>query len=310
MTEEDWLYFFGFMFGLFALHKTLLYFIIRPLSKKYVLHEGELGDPELYKLPPTAEELQKFEVVVWRFVYYAINLIAGIWVMKDEDWIYDRKLIFFNWPHAPFSKPLRIYYIWEFCTYLYASITIFVEPKQRDFYQMLLHHVTTLLLIGFSFIQKYERIGVSVMYVFDFADPFLEFAKSFLYCGFLKVADTFFALFTITFFITRVLIFPYQLLRTAMFDANTATGLPVPWRDHSVTGLIILQFLNLFWFFLILKIVFRVYLTGKMKRGDVRDSDYKEVGIDEYKEGLKNNSKNGQNGQNGQKGKEKVVKTD
>jgi len=76
-----------------------------------------------------------------------------------------------------------------------------------------------------------------------------------------------------------------------MFETKTGTGLPVPYRDQLVAGLIILQFLNFFWFSLILKIIFRVYLTGKMKRGDIRDSDFKEVELDAYKkEILKKNN--------------------
>ncbi len=50
----------------------------------------------------------------------------------------------------------------------------FFDVKRKDFWQMFIHHVTTISLMGFSWTCNLTRVGTLVLAVHDCADIFLE----------------------------------------------------------------------------------------------------------------------------------------
>jgi len=268
---NDAIYFVVWFVAYFLAHRFTNKFIVKPLSN-FVVHKDKKG--EIVKgAPPSKDELLKFETTTWRFLYYCYNLIVGIILLKDEEWIMFPEKYFENWPAVIFPSYLRMYYIMQFACYSYQSVLLFIDKKQKDFIQMLVHHITTLLLIFFSFEIGFYRIGCVILILMDIGDPLLELAKNVLYCGYTKAADFVFSVFTIMFFFSRNFLYPFYVVHSGMYSAYATNGEPVPYRDVFVAGLFVLQGLFLFWGGLIIKIMVLTYVLGSGVRSDIRDID-------------------------------------
>lgn len=58
--------------------------------------------------------------------------------------------------------------------YWSLSFSQFFDVKRKDFWQMFIHHIATIILMCFSWIGNLTRIGSLVLLVHDCADIFLE----------------------------------------------------------------------------------------------------------------------------------------
>ena len=136
---------------------------------------------------------------------YLIFLVFGIVTFKDEPWLYNFDL---TWD-STLTLPITIYY------YLYISRYAvqlrMLEPTDKDYTMMTIHHASTIGLLGLSY-WRFSRIGVIIAIVHDVADIFLLIAKichklyevyGDKYLDILSTAH--FILFTISFFVTRLL---------------------------------------------------------------------------------------------------------
>jgi hypothetical protein len=53
----------------------------------------------------------------------------------------------------------------------------FVDTRKKDFVEMSLHHVVTILLLVLSYTASHMRVGAVVFVLHNLADPFLQSAK-------------------------------------------------------------------------------------------------------------------------------------
>lgn len=58
--------------------------------------------------------------------------------------------------------------------YWSLAISQFRDVKRKDFWQMFVHHIATILLMAFSWVCNLIRVGTLVLLVHDCADIFLE----------------------------------------------------------------------------------------------------------------------------------------
>ena len=65
-------------------------------------------------------------------------------------------------------------FYWALC------ISQFFDVKRKDFWEMFIHHVTTIALMGFSWTCNLTRVGTLVLVIHDCADIFLEVIVYFL----------------------------------------------------------------------------------------------------------------------------------
>ncbi|KAI8848608.1 TRAM/LAG1/CLN8 homology domain-containing protein, partial [Chytridium lagenaria] len=123
----------------------------------------------------------KFATATWKFVNYAIMTIIGAYVLAYEPWIFDTQEYFKGWPEEHSIDKMKFYYHAAFGSGAYMLISIFTDPKQKDFYQMLTHHILTLTIVTASYLLGFYRIGSVIMLLHDVSDPFMEIAKMFVY---------------------------------------------------------------------------------------------------------------------------------
>jgi len=190
----------------------------------------------------------------------------------------DSMMLYENWPHQAILPAVEFYYQVELGAYLHQLM--WTEVSRSDSLEMIVHHLTTILLIVFSYLTNFSRFGSVILLLHDLADVFLESAKVFNYTSkapghhFAKhLCDVLFATFAITFFITRLVLYPRYILYTVFFEAPGIFG--INWPGYWVfAGLLsTLQCLHVFWFYLIFRMVYRLVTTGieKDERSDDED---------------------------------------
>ena len=184
---------------------------------------------------------------------------------------------------------LRCYYLLYGARYVAGFVNVLLEPKRKDFVEMLLHHAVTVAVVGISYLYGWNRVGCVVMLLLDPADVPLHLAKMFKYvsdaresrdkklaqrCTF--CADRVFELFALVFLVTRIAMYPY-VCWSAHVEATRyfPKGLP-EWT--CVALLWTLYGLQCYWFYLIIKVAVRMLATGRDEdvRSDDEDDDPKD----------------------------------
>merc|ERR1719188_2728563 len=86
----------------------------------------------------------------------------------------------FNTPEYKFMRAdLHCYYMLYMGRYVQMVISVLLEPKRKDFVEMLLHHTITVVVIPMSYFFNWYRVGTVVMVLLDPADVPLHLAKIF-----------------------------------------------------------------------------------------------------------------------------------
>lgn len=137
----------------------------------------------------------------------------------------------------------------------------------QDFYQMLVHHIVTILLLTFSWTVNFVRIGTLVLVIHDFADVPLEGAKL---CRYLKISDTIsnsvFGVFTLSWIFSRLGLLPYRVIAYSCYWGLTLPERPVKFFPvyYIFNALLVaLQILHVIWTVLILRVAYNaIYVDG------------------------------------------------
>lgn len=157
--------------------------------------------------------LVKFCESSWRCIYYTFSFSFGMFVLWDKSWLWTIKNCWHGYPHQSLDGDVWWYYMLSMGFYWSLTISQFVDVKRKDFWQMFVHHMVTLLLLAFSWVCNLHRVGSLVLIVHDFADIFLDGAKLTKYANYQKVCDCIFAFFTVVWIITRLGFFPRIIYR-------------------------------------------------------------------------------------------------
>uniref|UniRef100_A0A2K5EMN3 Ceramide synthase 5 n=1 Tax=Aotus nancymaae TaxID=37293 RepID=A0A2K5EMN3_AOTNA len=245
--------------------------------------------------PPT---LTKFCESMWRFTFYLFIFCYGIrflwsfWDFSCEP------------PHPPLSSGLYYYYIMELAFYWSLMFSQFTDIKRKDFLIMFVHHLVTIGLISFSYINNMVRVGTLVMCLHDVSDFLLEAAKLANYAKYQRLCDTLFVIFSAVFMVTRLGIYPFWILNTTLFESWEIIGPYTSW--WLLNGLlVILQVLHVIWSYLIARIALKALIRGKVSkddRSDVESSSEEDDGTTCTKSPCDSSSSNGANRVNGHMG--------
>ncbi len=64
--------------------------------------------------------------------------------------------------------------------YWSLAFSQFFDVKRKDFWQMFIHHIATIVLLSFSWICNLHRVGTLVLVIHDAADCILDVSVDFL----------------------------------------------------------------------------------------------------------------------------------
>jgi len=242
------------------------------------------------KLKQANNRRQRYFEAGWYALWYPVSLLLGIYVLSEEDdlvrgqsnqklGVLDSASWWHGWPSVRQDSPIvDNFYLIQLAFNMQCLIQIvLIESRKKDFLQMVLHHIITILLIGSSYYIGMMRIGLIIITVVaDGPDLFLYWAKV---CHYLQdknlLKDIFFAIFALSFYILRGIFYPVFVCIAVLIEHPSA------FPEH-------IYFCFLLWGLFILYIYW-IYLIGKMAHrlvvkkdlgGDVR-SDSEDDGKDE-----------------------------
>ncbi|KAM8830063.1 ceramide synthase 5-like isoform 1-T1 [Synchiropus picturatus] len=214
--------------------------------------------------------LTKFSESMWRFTFYLGVFVYGLHHLWQTPWMWDTRQCWYNYPFQHQSPEQYNYYIAELAFYWSLMISQFTDIRRKDFVIMLVHHLATIFLITFSYANNMLRAGTLVMCVHDASDIFLEAAKLANYAKYQKVCDGLFVVFSFSFFVCRLIIYPFWIVYSVLFESWEIVGPYQAW--WLLNGLLlVLQVLHIIWFYLILRIAIKAIFKGKVSKDDRSD---------------------------------------
>lgn len=231
--------------------------------------------------------ITKFVESLWRCIFYTFFTLVGFFTLYypvSVPWVKSPLLYFDHWPVEPLDMAVQSYYLMELGSYIHQLL--WTDVSRSDSVEMMAHHIITILLISFSYVFSFLRIGTIIMAIHDLPDVFLEGGKCMNYIGKAKggkwmspYTDAMFGIFATLFFVTRIVIYPYMVLTAntvchkAFGEGNTPSYL------FFIGLLAALQFLHWFWFYLIVRMAYRLlWLNGGTE--DIRSDDDDEDELD------------------------------
>ncbi|KAJ7999409.1 hypothetical protein DPEC_G00194120 [Dallia pectoralis] len=223
--------------------------------------------------------LVKFCESMWRFTFYLGIFTYGILFLWQCPWMWDTRHCWYHYPYQVLTPGLYTYYVIELAFYWSLMFSQFRDVQRKDFFIMFIHHLATVSLISFSYANNMLRVGSLVMCVHDASDILLEAAKLTNYAKYQRICDSLFVVFSGVFFITRLIIFPFWILNSTLFESWQIIG-PYPSWWLFNTLLLVLQMLHIIWSYLIAGIAFKALFRGKVckdDRSDVESSSEEEV---------------------------------
>uniref|UniRef100_A0A672MYQ9 Ceramide synthase 6 n=1 Tax=Sinocyclocheilus grahami TaxID=75366 RepID=A0A672MYQ9_SINGR len=191
----------------------------------------------------------------------SISFVSLCLILKSP-WLWNTRECWYNYPYQPLTVDLHYYYILELSFYLSLLFSQFTDIRRKDFLLMFLHHVVTICLISFSYVNNMARVGTLVMCLHDAADVLLEAAKMANYGKCQRLCNVLFVMFALVFISSRLGVYPVWILNSTVFESWEIVGPYPSWWVFNVL-LVLLQALHTFWSYLIVRIACRAISRGK-----------------------------------------------
>ncbi|ONH91592.1 hypothetical protein PRUPE_8G125400 [Prunus persica] len=220
----------------------------------------------------TRAKVVKCSESLWKLTYYATVEACILKISYQETWFRDTKEYFKGWPNQELGLPLKLLYMGQCGFYTYSIGALLTwETRRKDFSVMMAHHVIIVLLIGYSYITCFFRIGSIILALHDASDVFLEAAKVFKYSEKELAASVFFGFFAVSWLILRLIFFPFWVIRSS--SGSDLSFLMVACSQSSVlyyvlnTMLLMLFVFHLYWWVMICAMI-RRQLKNRGKVGE------------------------------------------
>lgn len=218
--------------------------------------------------------------------YYLLTGPLGFYIMYHSPmWFFKTSEFWRDYPHLHISWLFKFFYLFQagFWSQQFVVMVLGLEKKRKDYFELVLHHIITMLLISLSVMFNFTHVGLCIYITMDVSDFFLGLSKSLNYIQ-SRFEVPFFILFICVWFYLRhyinikILWSVYSEFLTigpSVLDFNAQQY--KCWISQPIVFVLIfaLQLLNAYWFFLIMRILYRVVFLNIVKdeRSDSEDED-------------------------------------
>lgn len=235
----------------------------------------------------------RFMEQMYTAVYFGVFGPFGLYVMKRSTiWYFNTTAMFEGFPHREHEAVFKAYYLLEASYWAQQAIVLMLqlEKPRKDFKELVGHHIITLALIGLSYRFHFTHMGLAVYITHDISDFFLATSKT------LNYLDAFITAPYFTMFVGWWIYLRHYLnlkilwavlteFRTVgPFELNWETQQYKCWISQYITFSLLasLQAVNLFWLFLILRILTNYIFTNvtKDERSDDEEEEEEETKVE------------------------------
>lgn len=229
---------------------------------------------------------KKFAMALREFVFYGISLYLWWACLGHHPWLRDNASLWA--PRATGGRvavvaaEFRFIYTLELCWYTSGLVSLIVDPKKKDFWEMAVHHVATIYLLFFSSLHGHFKIGAVVYFLHNVSDPFLNGAKLLNYLDLDGPCTAAFVGYALVFAGSRLAYYPWVIYNAEFRGPGFHRG-----EENDFDEMVLIRFLALlfpihcYWFMLIIKVAYKTLTTGSTG-GDNR-SDSEDEADDEAK---------------------------
>ncbi|KAF3437963.1 hypothetical protein FNV43_RR20719 [Rhamnella rubrinervis] len=156
-----------------------------------------------------------------------VSELLALFVTYNEPWFSNTKYFWEGpgnqiWPDQTIKLKLKVLYLYSAGFYMYSSFAlVFWETRRSDFGVSMAHHLATVILILFSYICRFARVGSAILALHEGSDVLLEVAKMSKYCGYEWAASFFFIVFVSSWTILRLIYYPFWILWSTSATADS-----------------------------------------------------------------------------------------
>jgi len=227
---------------------------------------------------------RRFQECLFPIFTKGFTLCFGIMSLYDKQWLYDRSEFYKGWPYEqglecciPDIKFLYMFHVGWYCWKFFSQI--FLDRHLKDYVASMIHHFCAMGLLALSYYSGTVRGGVVVLLLHDPADVVLQSAKLLRLMNQHFLMNIAFVILAVTWFTTRIVIFPLCPMLSAWIDFYEQHG-----NKNSSDDLVImiccilmaaLWILHIKWFWLIIEASMRA-MSGKTvrdSRSDFEDNE-------------------------------------
>jgi acyl-CoA-dependent ceramide synthase len=142
--------------------------LLRPLARTHIKSRGKQA---------------RFMEQMYTAIYFGVLGPAGLYVMRQTPvWYFNTRGMYEGFPHRTHEAPFKFYYLFEAAYWAQQALVMLLgmEKPRKDFKELVMHHVVTLVLIGLSYRFHFAFLGIGVYVTHDISDFFLAVSLSWL----------------------------------------------------------------------------------------------------------------------------------
>jgi very-long-chain ceramide synthase len=227
----------------------------------------------------------RFAEQAYAVVYFGVMGAWGYRIMGQlPTWWYRTEAFWIDYPHWDMKPELKRYYLMQMAYWIQQFIVLVLglERPRKDYYVLVIHHIVTIWLVGWSYLINLTLIGNAVYMSMDIPDTFLAVALGLNHIHADRAKLVAFAVLIVTWtyfrhilnlYILHSVWFEYDLIPDSSKVWIWENGTYLNWwmKYQVFIPLLLLQFMNFFWYYLILRILVRAVTTHVAD--DVRSDD-------------------------------------
>eukprot|EP01125_Pyxidicula_operculata_P020111 TRINITY_DN7362_c0_g1_i1.p1 TRINITY_DN7362_c0_g1~~TRINITY_DN7362_c0_g1_i1.p1 ORF type:complete len:281 (-),score=20.94 TRINITY_DN7362_c0_g1_i1:125-967(-) len=238
---------------------------------QFVVHFIWVRNIESLKEDKTTQH--KFVESVFKAFVYGLLWSWGMYCVVFGDFLLDAHNIWSTFPFSPDTTCFKYYYLTQLGFYISSVLThVTIETRRKDFWPMLIHHISTSFLVSGSYFNGALRLGSNILILTDACDIFLEIGKCFLYCKYEKISDTFFGLLVTVWIYTRLYLYTFAVLPISIWPP--INGRTIDYHNIFIFFLLLIAVLNYYWFYLIVNVAWK-RISGKELKDNREDDEHK-----------------------------------
>ncbi|KAF8605523.1 longevity assurance proteins LAG1/LAC1 [Ceratobasidium sp. AG-I] len=240
-------------------------------------------------------KLDRFAEQGYAVLYFGTFGSLGLYVMSQlPTWWFRTEHFWLEYPHWRMTPLMKSYYLLQGAYWVQQLLVLLLglEKPRKDFTELVIHHFVTIYLVSSSYIVNLTWIGNAVFITMDVSDVFLALSKIFNYLKMNKTKIIAFGWFTIVWSYTRHWLnftilysvwFEFDLIPEQHRRMDPSAGLFMAWwvKYQIWLPIFLLQLVNLFWYFLIWRILIRAIFATDLDQVDDDRSDDEFDGDDE-----------------------------
>jgi acyl-CoA-dependent ceramide synthase len=189
----------GFMTFFTAARVAVMDYVLKPLAVR------------LRVLKPKTQ--QQFAEQSYMIIYYTFFWSWGLKIFinstsTETSGIEDLLISLWDgFPQLHLQATFELYYLSKLAFWLQQVAVLHLESRRKDHFQMVLHHIITIMLLAGSYSYRQWRAGNAILVCMDLVDIILPLAKVFRYAKLQRSCDVAFGVFVAAWVSTRHVLF-------------------------------------------------------------------------------------------------------